>query len=205
MDPLKEFIQQHREEFENDLPPKGHLERFEQRLDAYNRAKSTPSASSKDEGKRAFLRPVLLFLAATAACIGLLYLSIPIERTDSACTSPEAQEIAEINREFEEIPMYYNMQMTDIAQEMEKLCQENDTEAMRELMEQSQEIFRGNRHFEEEIIPRLPVSGQGLQTVNQYYQCSVGSLNQMLQYMKSAREQEATHKSKNSQTKTNAL
>lgn len=175
MSNLEDFIKQHRSEFEQDSLPEGHWERFNQRLDAAMPTEVQPKK-----------RRNLLFLwtvSAVAACIALFLIFSP-KTEENGETDPMILQAMEISREFNEVQFYYTMQMEQILSEMEQIHQAENTEASLQLLSESKRIMQQNIHFEQEIAPHLPCSSDGLNTINLYYQCSLGSMEQMLARMK---------------------
>lgn len=185
MDRLKDFIEQHRDEFEQEPMPEGHWERFACKLDAQQ-------AFHKKENPHR--RRLYLYLsAAAAACIALLLcLSPDIRQNEPA--DPLALQAKAVHCEFGEVQFYYRMQMEAIVSEMEEINNRENSEASLHLLSESRKILQNNDCFAEKIAPSLPVSTEGLNTANLYYQCNLNSLKQMLQSLKQLHQTERTTK-----------
>lgn len=181
MSNLEDFIKQHRSEFEQDTLPEGHWERFNQKLETAIPASNKP--------KRQVNLRYLWTAVAVAASIACILLFSPKTEEDSE-TDPMVLQAMEINREFNEVQFYYTMQMENILNEMEEIHKVENTEASSHLLSESKRIMRQNIHFEQEVAPHLPCSTDGLNTINQYYQCNLGSMEQMLQSMKQLKGKE---------------
>jgi hypothetical protein len=166
MDKLKDFIDAHREAFDNDLLPEGHLARFEKKLKPKRRLRKLAPA-------------IVTIAAATAALLILL-------KTQSNI-SPAPQQgttfICEAEEEIEELRLYYNMQIYDVETQIKDLHSHRQTPGSSELMQATEHIIRTSCEFEENILPTLPCSEAALFAMNQHYGNSLQSLNLMLRQM----------------------
>ena len=86
-------------------------------------------------------------------------------------------------KEFNELQMYYKMQINDIMAQMETLYKQDKTTGSADLLQESKRILKDNYMFEKTILPTLPCSNDGLFAMNQHYSASVESLNIMLKQM----------------------
>lgn len=170
MDKLKNFIDTNREAFEDDLLPEGHFDRFEKKL---------PEA-----GRKHFKLYSLVAFAAAASIALLLLFRMP-----GGTPVPEvqqktaAQKACSNQEEFNELRIYYKMQMGEIMAQMESLYKKEQTPGAADLLQESKKILKDNYMFEETILPTLPCSNDGLFAMNQHYSASVESLNIMLKQM----------------------
>lgn len=165
MDKLKQFIDDHRDEFDNIQLPEGHLERFEKKL---------PSRR-----KHSFWLYGLSAIAA-AACIALIFFIQP----PTASLTEDEVAICEI----EELQLYYNMQMNEVVARIEKIYEEDPSQGTTELFQATQQVMNDNNQFEERILPELPCSEEGMFAMNQHYHNSIASLNRMLLQMEKVKE-----------------
>lgn len=160
MDKLKQFIEDNRDAFDDDIQlPEGHFERFEQKL---------PSPRK---------RPVWLYTVtiAAAACLAMLFLLKPPANP----LGEEEQYVCEI----EDVQLFYQMQMNDVLAQMETLSETDQSQGVALLLEASRKILTDNEQFEQQILPELPCSPEGLFAMNQHYNTSIASLNVMLEQM----------------------
>lgn len=171
MDKLKNFIDTNKEAFEDDLLPEGHFDRFEKKL---------PDAPRKGHFK---LYSLCAF--AAAASIALLFLFRMPGGTPVPSNNQKAsvQKQCSEQKEFNELQMYYKMQINDIMAQMETLYKQDKTTGAADLLQESRRILKDNYMFEETILPTLPCSNDGLFAMNQHYSASVESLNIMLKQM----------------------
>lgn len=169
MDKLKNFIDTNREAFEEDLLPEGHFDRFEKKL---------PKASKKH-----FKRYSLCAFAAAASIALVFLLRMPGGTPVPTHQKATVQKHCSQQKEFNELQMYYKMQINDIMAQMESLYKKEESAGAAGLLQESKRILKDNYMFEETILPTLPCSGDGLFAMNQHYSASVESLNFMLKQM----------------------
>lgn len=164
MDKLKQFIEEHAGEFQEEALPEGHLERFEKKLPAFRSNK----------------RRLIIGLCAltTAATFALLIWVKPIlmlnETEDMTCGS--ANEISEVR-------LYYQMQMDEVIAQMQTIYKERKAPGTADLLKETSKVLSENEAFETKVLPRLPCTDQGLYAMNQHYSNSLESLTIMLQQM----------------------
>jgi hypothetical protein len=168
MDKLKDFIDTHREAFDDDLLPEGHLERFEKKLK-----------------KKRNVRRFSLIAVTIAAAAGLFFfLKIQSDMGDE----PQQESIftCEAEEEIEELRLYYNMQIYDVETQIKDLYAYRETPGSLELLEETERVIQTSYEFEENILPTLPCSEAGVFAMNQHYSNSLNSLNFMLKRMEEA-------------------
>lgn len=169
MDKLKNFIDTNREAFEDDFLPEGHFDRFEKKLPL--------------DRKNHFKLYSLGAFAAAASIALLLLLQIPGGTPVLVNPKASVQKQCSEQKEFNELQIYYKMQINDIMAQMESLYKKEKTPGASDLLQESKRILRDNYMFEETILPTLPCSNDGLFAMNQHYTASVESLNIMLKQM----------------------
>lgn len=205
MDKLKNFIDTHRDAFEDETLPEGHFERFSQKL------------PESRQSKRFKIYTLCACLAA--ACAALFFLihvpenniSLPLDnslqasgkvlhttdKNDTAQTAtpnaeqpliPPAAKESKTNdcqqkTEIDELRLYYNMQMNDVMARMEILCKEQRTPGAAGLLKETHKVLTDNYMFETTVLPTLPCSDDGLFAMNQHYSNSLESLSFMLRQM----------------------
>ncbi|MCD7976080.1 MAG: hypothetical protein LUG51_02585 [Tannerellaceae bacterium] len=174
MDQLKKFINKNREAFEEEKLPAGHFERFEKKL------------PEKSAGKN--LRIVLYTLIVAASVALLFFFNFQYQQSFDRNHSEQA--VCEQYNQFQDVKMYYHIQMGEILTEMEKLNESSPIPGGKKLLEESKEVITANMRFEEEILPSLPCSNEGLFAMSQHYRNSLESLNIMLKQMKYVSEKE---------------
>ena len=169
MDKLKNFIDTNKEAFEDDLLPEGHFERFEKKL---------PPARRKH-----FKLYSLSAFAAAAAIALILLLRMPGGTPAPVNQKAAIQQQCSQQKEFGELQIYYNMQMSDIISQMQAMYKQQRIPGTEELLKETKRVLTDNYMFEETILPTLPCSNDGLFAMNQHYSASVESLNIMLKQM----------------------
>jgi hypothetical protein len=165
MDKLKDFIDTHREAFDDDFLPEGHFERFEEKL---------------GRRKRVTLRLTLLAASVAAAAGLFIFLKAPsIEKENM-----QPVYTCEVEKEIEGLRLYYNMQIYDVVAQMKDLYAAQRSSGSLELLEESKQVVYSVYDFEENNLPSLPCSDDGLFAMTQHYNNSLKSLNFMLGQMK---------------------
>lgn len=171
MDKLKEFIDNNREAFDNDLLPEGHFERFEQKL---------PVAPLKRQ------KPLYMLwgsFAAAAVIALLLLLRLPGGSTIPDSGQRATAKASQAREEIEELQVYYQIQINDLMAQMKRLYDQEQTPGATGLLKETQKILQDNYMFEETILPTLPHSNEGVFAMTQHYSNSLESLNFMLKQM----------------------
>lgn len=163
MDRLKDYIQQNREAFDEIPLPEGHLERFAARLEKEETQKTVP------------LWHKLVPLAAAVALF--LCLSVPfwIQRE-----TPDSY-VCELHSEMGELHTYYRMQLEDHLMELEAASKENPSEAVTHLLEAALQIEASCQQFDNQVLPTLPCSDEGIFAINQQYRNSLNSMQILCQ------------------------
>lgn len=168
MDKLKQFIDDHRDAFDDIELPQGHQQRFEEKLVARR--------------KRRTLWYTVYGVAA-AACIALLILFKP--STDLFIESDDAAVYA---CETDEVQLYYTMQINEVLAQIEKAYKNDGSDKSIELVEASKQVMSDSNRFEEEVLPTLPCSEEGQYAMNQHYRNSLMSLQILLEQMEETTE-----------------
>lgn len=171
MDKLKDFTDKHKEAFEDDLLPLGHFERFEKKL---------PVPKKKE------IKWINIFSIAAAAAV-TLFVFIKIQ--SDIKEAPEQQSkmyTCETQKEFDELRLYYNMQIDDLWVQIRTLYKSEQMPGGLELLEETKRVIKTTQDFEEKVLPTLPCSDDGLFAMNQHYSNSLSSLNIMLRQMEQA-------------------
>lgn len=166
MDKLKEFIDSHRDEFDYEPLPKGHVERFERRLPAVRKR------------RKIFY---LLGASAVAACFALL---LTFYLNNGSLTPAEHPCKCQIQQETEDLRRYYHMQMSDVTAAIEEMYKEQHIPGAERMLKESKQILAKNSRFEKEILPTLPCTDASLNVLNQYYLCNLNSISSMLEQLK---------------------
>ncbi|MDR2118987.1 MAG: hypothetical protein LBP25_05595 [Tannerellaceae bacterium] len=167
MDTLKNFIDTNREDFDSDLLPEGHLERFEKKLERTKR-----------------LRQFRFIAVAVAAIAGLL-LFLKIQSDISEDSRPQPLIFTcESGKEIKQLYLHYNRQMDEVEAQIKNLYAQGETSGSLELMEEAEQVIQSTYDFEADILPTLPCSDAGVFVINQHYHNSLESLNFMLKQMK---------------------
>ncbi|MCC8095501.1 MAG: hypothetical protein LIP05_09160 [Tannerellaceae bacterium] len=178
MDKLKKFIDTNRKAFEDDLLPAGHFERFKKKLPKESVGRNIRIA---------------LYTLIAAASVALLFL-FTLQYQESIGFNPSGQTLCEHSDQFQEVKMYYHIQMQEVLSEMEKLYQEEHIPGRKEILEETKEVITASMLFEENILPDLPCSDEGLFAMSQHYRNSLESLNLMLRHMTEIAEIDANQK-----------
>ncbi|MDR1344738.1 MAG: hypothetical protein LBJ39_05225 [Tannerellaceae bacterium] len=169
MDKLKDFIDNNKNDFDNDLLPEGHLERFEKKL---------------GDRKRIPVRG-LIAVTIAAAVLLTLFLRIQHEARYEVHDRMPFTFACESEEEIEELRLYYRMQIYGVEAQIKELyAQGEEAPGSFELMEETQRVIQTTYDFEENIFPSLPCSEAGVFVMTQQYGNSIGSLNIMLKQMK---------------------
>ncbi len=168
MDKLKKFVNDNKEAFDNDLLPTGHFERFEKKL---------PVTHKKRQAKW-----INLMAAAVAASITILIL---LKLQHGMTEAPVQQSVytCETQEEIDELRLFYNMQMSEMYARIRSLYKSEQIPGGLELLEETKRVLKTSEEFEENILPTLPCSEDGLFAMNQHYSNSLESLQIMFKQM----------------------
>lgn len=162
MDNLKNFIDTHREEFEEETLPQGHELRFEEKL---------------KKGGRSKTRSLLLLCGAIVAAIFVMLVLI---RPSIQLADPPADLIGsglcENNEEINEMKNYYQARMHTLLDEFNSAYGQTQMPALKELLAESERIVTDTELFEREVLPGLPCSDQSLYVLKTHYDSSLNSL-----------------------------
>lgn len=175
MDKLKNFIDTHRDAFDDEMLPEGHFGRFSQKLPESRQSKR--------------FKIYTLGACLAAACAALFFLlhapesdpvSIPL---DHSLQASEKTQHCQQKTEIDELRLYYNMQMNDVMARMEILNREQRTPGAAGLLKETHKVLTDNYMFETTVLPTLPCSDIGLFAMTQHYSNSLQSLSFMLKQM----------------------
>lgn len=211
MDKLKDFIDNHKEAFEEENLPAGHFERFEQKLaglhltqpeekdgssePATDTTGKTGSAQRENDGQplhptlpRKNIRLYSLWGSfAAAAVIALLFLLRMPGGTPLPSSAPSpattATSTCQTREEIEELRLYYTMQINETMERIKTLYKHDKSPGAAELMAATQKVLTDNYMFEETVLPTLPCSNDALFAMTQHYTNSLESLSIMLKQM----------------------
>lgn len=173
MDRLKDYIQQNREALDEIPLPEGHLERFAARLE-------------KAETKKTV--PLWRKLVPLAAAVALFFcLSVPFWMQQ---VSPDAY-VCELHSEMGELHTYYRMQLEDHLMELETASKENPSEAVTHLLEAALQIEASCQQFDNQVLPTLPCSDEGIFAINQQYRNSLNSMQILCQQLNRVKDETA--------------
>lgn len=172
MEKLRQFIENHRDEFDDEPLLEGHWERFEQKLAAVEPQQPT---------KRVWLWAVA-GLAAAAAVALLLWLQPTRIVTDPSDGMVQEDWLA-MQQEFLETQGYYQMRMNDLTDRLDQLCKQKRTEEAEQLLQAAWQVRSDVKEFEHEVVPTLPCDEDGLYALAQTYSLGIGSLTFLLDRM----------------------
>lgn len=211
MDKLKDFIDIHKEAFEEENLPAGHFERFEQKLAASDLTQaeenerpvelSTDSPGEATTGgaenepqplRRTLPRKNLRLYSlwgsfAAVAVVALLFLlripgGTPLPSPAPSPETPTAS-TCQAREEIDELRLYYTMQINETMARIKTLYKHDKSPGAAELMAATQKVLTDNYMFEETVLPTLPCSNDALFAVTQHYTNSLESLSIMLKQM----------------------
>lgn len=198
MDKLKTYIDHHRADFDTGSLPEGHADRFRRKLEAGKRpwepeeenaasADSEPDAApvlSSRPNRTRRLWVLRISFAAAAAIALLLLLRMPggTAIPSAPVVRPEAG-ACQAKQEFEELRIYYRMQIHEMTAQIEQVYKADQTPGGAELLKETKKVLHDNYMFEETVLPTLPCSNNGLFAINQHYSNSLESLSIMLREM----------------------
>ncbi|MDR1403460.1 MAG: hypothetical protein LBJ60_07160 [Tannerellaceae bacterium] len=168
MDKLKDFIDTHKEAFEDDLLPEGHFERFNRKL---------PVSSRKR------LNRISIFAVTVAAAVTLLVFIRIVSDMKDAPIQQTSMYACETQKEIDELKFYYNMQLDEVSAQIRALYKSEQIPGGLELLKETKKVLKNSHKFEEAVLPTLPCSDAGLFAMNQHYSNSLESLQIMLSQM----------------------
>ena len=172
MEKLRQFIENHRDEFDDEPLLDGHWERIEQKL----------AAVEPQQPKKMFWLWPAAGLVAAAAIVLLLWLQpVPVEPDSSH--EVEQQELTAMELEFQEAQGYYQMRMNDLTDRLDQLCKQKRTEEAEQLLQAAWQVRSDVKEFEHEVVPTLPCDEDGLYALAQTYSLGIGSLTFLLDRM----------------------
>lgn len=172
MEKLRQFIENHRDEFDDEPLLEGHWERFEQKLAAVEPQQPT---------KRVWLWAVA-GLAAAAAVALLLWLQ-PMQIVTDPSDGMVQEDWLAMQQEFLETQGYYQMRIIDLTEQMDKLCKEKRSTEAEQLLQAAWQVRSEVKEFEQEVVPTLSYDEMGLYALTQTYSMGIGSLTFLLNQM----------------------
>ena len=172
MEKLRQFIENHRDEFDDEPLLDGHWERFEQKLAAVEPQQPT---------KRVWLWAVA-GLAAAAAVALLLWLQ-PMRIVTDPSDGMVQEDWLAMQQEFLETQGYYQMRIIDLTEQMDKLCKEKRSTEAEQLLQAAWQVRSEVKEFEQEVVPTLSYDEMGLYALTQTYSMGIGSLTFLLNQM----------------------
>ena len=172
MEKLRQFIENHRDEFDDEPLLEGHWERFEQKLAAVEPQQPT---------KRVWLWAVA-GLAAAAAVALLLWLQ-PMRIVTDPSDGMVQEDWLAMEQEFLETQGYYQMRIIDLTEQMDKLCKEKRSTEAEQLLQAAWQVRSEVKEFEQEVVPTLSYDEMGLYALTQTYSMGIGSLTFLLNQM----------------------
>lgn len=172
MEKLRQFIENHRDEFDDEPLLEGHWERFEQKLAAVEPQQPT---------KRVWLWAVA-GLAAAAAIALLLWLQ-PMRIVTDPSDGMVQEDWLAMQQEFLETQGYYQMRIIDLTEQMDKLCKEKRSTEAEQLLQAAWQVRSEVKEFEQEVVPTLSYDEMGLYALTQTYSMGIGSLTFLLNQM----------------------
>lgn len=172
MEKLRQFIENHRDEFDDEPLLEGHWERFEQKLAAVEPQQPT---------KRVWLWAVA-GLAAAAAVALLLWLQ-PMRIVTDPSDGMVQEDWLAMQQEFLETQGYYQMRIIDLTEQMDKLCKEKRSTEAEQLLQAAWQVRSEVTEFEQEVVPTLSYDETGLYALTQTYSMGIGSLTFLLNQM----------------------
>ena len=172
MEKLRQFIENHRDEFDDEPLLEGHWERFEQKLAVVEPQQPT---------KRVLLWAVA-GLAAAAAVALLLWLQ-PMRIVTDPSDGMVQEDWLAMQQEFLETQGYYQMRIIDLTEQMDKLCKEKRSTEAEQLLQAAWQVRSEVKEFEQEVVPTLSYDEMGLYALTQTYSMGIGSLTFLLNQM----------------------
>lgn len=175
MDKLRLFIEQNREAFDREELPAGHAERFGRKLPVR---------------RRRFSLPVRL-VAGAAAAVLLFALLLPFRRSDGLpedasfdgfVAEPPAAPACRIAAEVDALCRYRTWQMRELVDRI-RAAEVRDSEAKRQVLEESGRILAAGKQFEKTVVPQLPRTDEALDAMNRFYLTNLESLGFMLRLL----------------------
>ena len=172
MEKLRQFIENHRDEFDDEPLLEGHWERFEQKLAAVEPQQPT---------KRVWLWAVA-GLAAAAAIALLLWLQ-PVRIVTDPSDGMVQEDWLAMQQEFLETQGYYQMRIIDLTEQMDELCKAKRSTEAEQLLQAAWQVRSEVTEFEQEVVPTLSYDETGLYALTQTYSMGIGSLTFLLNQM----------------------
>ena len=172
MEKLRQFIENHRDEFDDEPLLDGHWERFEQKLAAVEPQQPT---------KRVWLWAAAGLVAAAAIAL-LLWLQ-PMRIVTDPSDGMVQEDWLAMQQEFLETQGYYQMRIIDLTEQMDKLCKEKRSTEAEQLLQAAWQVRSEVKEFEQEVVPTLSYDEMGLYALTQTYSMGIGSLTFLLNQM----------------------
>ena len=97
--------------------------------------------------------------------------------------------LTELHSEMGELHTYYRMQLEDHLMELETASKENPSEAVTHLLEAALQIEASCQQFDNQVLPTLPCSDEGIFAINQQYQNSLNSMQILCQQLNRVKEE----------------
>ncbi|MDY4550853.1 MAG: hypothetical protein SPD54_03380 [Parabacteroides sp.] len=174
MEKLRQFIQDHQAEFDDEPLLEGHFERFEQKL---------ATVQPKRSGRQVWLWRAVGGISAVAAVIALLLWLQPMRIVTDPSDGMVQEDWLAMQQEFLETQGYYQMRIIDLTEQMDKLCKEKRSTEAEQLLQAAWQVRSEVTEFEQEVVPTLSYDETGLYALTQTYSMGIGSLTFLLNQM----------------------
>ena len=172
MEKLRQFIENHRDEVDDEPLLEGHWERFEQKL----------AAVEPQQPKKMFWLWPAAGLVAAAAIVLLLWLQ-PMRIVTDPSDGMVQEDWLAMQQEFLETQGYFQMRIIDLTEQMDKLCKEKRSTEAEQLLQAAWQVRSEVKEFEQEVVPTLSYDEMGLYALTQTYSMGIGSLTFLLNQM----------------------
>lgn len=180
-DLLKEYIEEHRGEFDRVELPEGHLDRLLSKM---------PEAAPSQARRRGMGRRVYYYLVSGAACLACLVAGVSYLSSgridDAASTVAGTVAVTDIpdrdyRREMAQARMYYRMQIEMLEATISSECSQLDVAVAKTVMADTRRLLCQTERFETELLPALQASESGTYLMVTHYTATINSLNNILE------------------------
>ncbi len=168
MNTLNNYIKQNRRKFDDELPPKGHEQRFAEKLGLKNEKK---------------IRLTTIFIFKTAAIAVLVLLSSLYIKTRFVKPEPEIYTLAQVDPKYADVEFYYTKTTNNLMLTIDNII-DNEPQINRETLINELQLLDSLHIRLQNELKANPYDETVINSMIEYYDFKVNVLNQIIEQLK---------------------